>query len=209
MADAAETARVLRDTHVAAIRYSHAAHWGDSSNKLSWLIGDLAARLPGAKFVHLVRDGHKVVGSYFRKLGDECYDDRSTAILQTFFDNPARNPVPPPEKKYWLPLPRRNDALAARFRGFDQFQRIAWHWAKINRVICESLAALAPAQTLFVRPEDLRASAGAVRALYTFLILIAATSILRCSPAPTTSTGRKTGCSILASANSSRRSQTP
>jgi PAS domain-containing protein len=36
----------------------NAAHWGDSSNKLSWLIPELAERLPDAKFVHLVRVVH-------------------------------------------------------------------------------------------------------------------------------------------------------
>ena len=171
LADSAQTARCLRETHIAAIRYSEAAHWGDSSNKLSWLIPDLAALLPDAKFVHLVRDGRKVAGSYFRKLGAECYDDRSTAILQAFVDDPARNPAPPPEKKYWWPVPRPGDARAAEFRNYDQFQRIAWHWAQINRVIADSLAALAPTQTLFVRLEDLQASAHEVRALLHFLNL--------------------------------------
>src|ERR1700689_5225759 len=144
LADAAETQRLLRETHIAAIGYSDAAHWGDSSNKLSWLIPDLAALLPQAKFVHLVRDGRKVAGSYFRKLGAECYDDRSTAILQAFLDDPARHPAPPPEKKYWWPVPRPGDPRASEFRHYDQFQRIAWHWAEINGVIADSFAALAP-----------------------------------------------------------------
>ena len=55
---------------------------------LSWLIPELAELLPQAKFVHLVRDGRKVAGSYFHKLGDECYDDRSTAILRRHIDDP-------------------------------------------------------------------------------------------------------------------------
>ena len=106
LASAEEATETLRQTHAAAIRYSEAAHWGDSSNKLSWLIPELAALLPDAKFVHLVRDGRKVAGSYFRKLADECYDDRSIAILQAHLDDPAANPAPPPEKKYWWPIPR-------------------------------------------------------------------------------------------------------
>src|ERR1700744_5902762 len=57
---AADVTQILRDTHASAIRYSTAAHWGDSSNKLSWLIPELAALLPNAKFIHLVRDGRKV-----------------------------------------------------------------------------------------------------------------------------------------------------
>jgi len=74
--------RTLLETHVAAVRYCARPHWGDSSNKLSWLIPELAELLPDAKFVHLVRDGRKVASSYFHKLAEECYDDRSTAILR-------------------------------------------------------------------------------------------------------------------------------
>jgi len=161
-----ETGKILLETHAAAIRYTQTAHWGDSSNKLSWLIPDLAALLPNAKFVHLVRDGRKVAGSYFRKLGDECYDDCSTAILQAFLDDPASNQAPPPEKKYWWPIPRD-----PKFRKFDQFERIAWHWAEINRVIFDSLAASPVTQSHFVRLEDLYTSPIAVKGLFHFLNL--------------------------------------
>jgi sulfotransferase family protein len=161
LADAAEARRVLTATHAAAIRYSDAAHWGDSSNKLSWLIEDLAALLPEAKFVHLVRDGRKVAGSYFNKLSAECYDDRSVQVFQAFLDDPARVPAPPPEKKYWWPL--------GGDPNFDQFARIAWHWAEINRVILDQLAALPAERHLFVRLEDLLVSPALVRALFAFL----------------------------------------
>jgi hypothetical protein len=157
---------VLRDTHAAAIRYSQAAHWGDSSNKLSWLIPELAELLPQAKFVHLVRDGRKVAGSYYRKLFAECYDDRSTAILQAHLDDPVNNPAPPPEKKYWWPIPKDR-----AFRNLDRFGRIAWHWTEINRVIAESLAALPPERSHFVRLEDLYIQPSAVKGLFRFLNL--------------------------------------
>ena len=130
--------RVIAETYGAAAHYSEATHWGDSSNKLSWLIPDLAAQLPTARFVHLVRDGRKVCSSYFHKLGAECYDDRSTAIFQAHVDDP-RLPAPPPEKKYWWPVPRQGANDAARFRGFSQFERICWHWAALNRVVLEEL----------------------------------------------------------------------
>ncbi|HVU20983.1 MAG TPA: sulfotransferase [Rhizomicrobium sp.] len=155
---------VLRDTHGAAIRYSEAAHWGDSSNKLSWLIPELAELLPQAKFVHLVRDGRKVAGSYYRKLFAECYDDRSTATLQAHLADPASHPAPPPEKKYWWPIPRD-----AAFQNFDQFERIAWHWAEINRTILDSLSALPFERHLFVRLEDLLVSPQLVRTMFEFL----------------------------------------
>jgi len=167
LADGAEARRILASTHGAAIAYSEAAHWGDSSNKLSWLIPELAELVPGAKFVHLVRDGRKVAGSYFHKLGDECYDDRSTAILRAHVED--GRPAPPPEKKYWWPLPRRDDPAADAFRGFDQFGRIAWHWAEVNRVILDALSALPAERHVFVRLEDMLASPLLVRSLFEFL----------------------------------------
>jgi hypothetical protein len=171
LASAAEAAAALTATHVASIAYSGARHWGDSSNKLSWLIPDLAALLPAARFVHLVRDGRKVAGSYFRKLGDECYDDRSTAILQAYYDDPHASPAPPPEKKYWWPVPRSDNPDNRAFRRFSQFERIAWHWAEVNRTISTSLAELTQERTYFVRLEDLRDSDTAVRDLFAFLDL--------------------------------------
>ena len=171
LADRSNTLETLEKSHAAAVRYSEAIFWGDSSNKLSWLIPELAELMPEAKFVHLVRDGRKVASSYFHKLGSECYDDRSNAILQAHYDDPARALAPPPEKKYWWPVPRKTDALAEAFRRFDQFERIAWHWAEINRVIAGSLSTLPASQKHFVRLEDLQNSAQEVRTLFQFLNL--------------------------------------
>jgi hypothetical protein len=165
-----ECRRTIAETYGAALAYSQAAHWGDSSNKLSWLIADLAALFPEARFVHLVRDGRKVASSYFHKLADECYDDRSTAIFQAHLDDLAV-PAPPPEKKYWWPLPRKDSPDAARFGGFSQFERICWHWAEINLVAMEALDRLSPERSLFLRLEDLRESPQAASGLYHFLNL--------------------------------------
>jgi hypothetical protein len=163
--------KTIGETYGAAIRYSHANHWGDSSNKVSWLIPELAAAFPHARFVHLVRDGRKVASSYFHKLGDECYDDHSTAILQAHYDAPETHPAPPPEKKYWWPLPRHGARDAEIFRAFSQFERICWHWAEVNRLALEELSQLPPERTMFVRLEELRAAPSEVRALYEFLDL--------------------------------------
>jgi hypothetical protein len=165
-----EAARaILSETTLASVRCSESRHWGDSSNKLSWLIAELFALFPHAKFVHLVRDGRKVAGSFFHKLGNECYDDRSTAILRAHVE--AGEPAPPPEKKYWWPLPRRDDPQAQAFRSFTQFERIAWHWAEINRVILQDLPALPQSQQHFVRLEELRRDPEVLRALFAFLEL--------------------------------------
>jgi hypothetical protein len=161
-----EATRILRDVYASAAHHTPARHWGDSSNKASWLIADLAALLPEAKFVHLVRDGRKVAGSYYRKLFAECYDDRSTAILQAYLDDPTNNPAPPPEKKYWWPI-----AADGAFRNYSQFERIAWHWGEVNRVIFDALAALPPERSYFARLEDLYISPSGVQGLSHFLNL--------------------------------------
>jgi hypothetical protein len=163
--------KTIGETYGAAVRYSQAQHWGDSSNKVSWLIPELAAAFPKARFVHLVRDGRKVASSYFHKLGDECYDDRSTAILQAHYDGPETHPAPPPEKKYWWPLPRQGARDAEIFRAFSQFERICWHWAEMNRLALEELSRLPPERTMFVRLEELRAAPSEARALCEFLDL--------------------------------------
>jgi hypothetical protein len=162
-----ETAAALTQTYGAAVHYCQRRLWGDSSNKLSWLIGDLCALFPQAKFVHLVRDGRKVAGSFFHKLGDECYDDRSTAILKAWAEDGAL--MPPPEKKYWWPRPKAGDAGGEAFDRLDQFGRIAWHWAEINRTILDGLETVPHNQKLFVRLEDLRADETILQNLYTFL----------------------------------------
>ena len=169
LASSYKTLELLHECHATAVRYSEAAFWGDSSNKLSWLIPELVELLPEAKFVHLVRDGRKVASSYFHKLGDECYDEHSNRVLQAHYDDLARVLAPPPEKKYWWPVPRRDDPIAQEFRSFNQFERIAWHWAEINTVILNSLALLTPTQHLFVRLEDLLVSPQLVRAMFEFI----------------------------------------
>src|ERR1700744_318155 len=107
--------RILREAYGAAVQVSRGTHWGDSSNKLSWLIPDLASLFPDARFVHLVRDGRKVASSYFHKLAAECYDDRSTRLLAAHLEAPDFVPAPPPEKKYWWPQPFDGDPWAEEF----------------------------------------------------------------------------------------------
>ena len=169
--DSAQAKRVIAKTHAAAVCYSEKDHWGDSSNKLSWLIPELVELFPHAKFVHLVRDGRKVASSYFHKLGDECYDDRSTKLFRAYANDPLHISAPPPEKKYWWPQPVAGMPFAAEFHRFDQFQRIAWHWCEINRVILESLGGLESERCRTIRLEDMRQSPDALRTLYDFLNL--------------------------------------
>ena len=169
LASAEDARAILSSAHGGAVRYAQTALWGDSSNKLSWLIPDLAALFPEARFVHLVRDGRKVASSYFHKLGAECYDDRSSEILAAYLAAPSRTIAPPPEKKYWWPQPNPGDPMAEKFAGFHQFERICWHWREVNRVILDALADIPDDRRLFLRLEDLRVQSSSVASLFEFL----------------------------------------
>lgn len=164
-----EALHVLRATHAAAIHYTQSPIWGDSSNKLSWLIPVLERLFPTARFVHLVRDGRKVASSFFHKLSDECYDDHSTTVLQRYYDSHGRLPAPPPEKRYWWPVPPRGHPLELDFITYTQFERMAFHWAQINRTIVHHLEAIAPERRYTVRLEDLVSRADSRQGLLNFL----------------------------------------
>lgn len=164
-----EAMHALKATHAAAIYYSDAMFWGDASNKLSWLIPALDVLFPKARFIHLVRDGRKVASSYFHKHADECYEAHATAVMQRYYDARGELPAPPPERKYWWPLPPRGHMHELEFLTFNQFQRIAFHWAEINRTISHDLDAIAPERRHTVRLEDLVARADARHGLLNFL----------------------------------------
>jgi hypothetical protein len=91
--------------------------------------------------------------------------------MQAHYDDPRGHRAPPPEKKYWWPVPRRGNPKAHAFRTFDQFERIAWHWAEVNRTILQSLSVLPKERTLFIALEDLHEKPSAAKALYDFLNL--------------------------------------
>jgi hypothetical protein len=168
LADEHEAAAILSAAHGAALISAKTRLWGDSSNKLSWLIPDLARLFPQARFIHLVRDGRKVASSYFHKLGNECYDDHSTAVLAEYLAGRG-DQAPPPEKKYWWPQPKNGEPWAKEFPRFNQFQRIAWHWSEINRVILRDLKDVPEHRRMQIRLEDLRSQPSTVTSLLGFL----------------------------------------
>lgn len=145
----------LKAIYGSAIYYCQKPYWCDSSNKVSWLIEPLFELFPDSKFVHLVRDGRKVVSSYLHKLGDEIYDDESVKIMQDWLLNHHSLPKPPPEKKYWWNIPQKGQPFAEEFPKFNQFQRICYHWVEVNRVIFKSLAKIPKNQKLFCKLENL------------------------------------------------------
>jgi hypothetical protein len=162
-----EALETLASLYKPAVTYSERHIFADSSNKLSWVIELLSDLFPNARFVFTIRDGRKVASSYFHKLGNECYDDRSIAILRGFLERDL--PAPPPEKKYWWPIPLSPSPWANTFKKFDQFERICWHWAAINRSILDQLESIDPSRWFFCRLEDLVNNETTTRALWNFL----------------------------------------
>ena len=138
-----------------ALKYSEAPIWVDSSNKLSWIIKPLHKTFPNAKFLMIARDGRKVVPSFYYKLRDEMYDDKSVKILTKWIDDQQTNIMPPPEKKYWWNIPQVGQKFHKRFKNYNRLQRTAFHWTECNRVILESFSNLPQNTSKVVRLEDI------------------------------------------------------
>ncbi len=49
----AQTRTLLEESFGAAVRHTQGTHWGDSSNKLSWLVPDLGKLFPHARLIPL------------------------------------------------------------------------------------------------------------------------------------------------------------
>ena len=150
----ADATHAIRELHGGGVYYSSAARFVDASNKVSWVIDRLAEIFPPAKFVHLIRDGRKVVSSFFNKLSDEIYPDTGVAALQAWIAD-RRRPMPPPEKKYWWKIPQGAEPYADRFGGWSQFQRICYHWQEVNGTIARVLTAIPEERKLTIKLEDL------------------------------------------------------
>ena len=104
-----------------AAYYSEQHVFLDSSHKLVWAVDVLAEMFPDARFVHLVRDGRKVVSSFYYKL--QIHDDRAASIMRQWFEHPGRFPMPSPSEKYWWPP----------VEG-DRFERICSYWVTMNEL---------------------------------------------------------------------------
>lgn len=150
-----EIKELLRETHVPAVYYTNAPIWFDSSNALPWIIKPLYELFPNARFIHLLRDGRKVVSSFFHKFTEVVYDDQCVNIVKHWLDNPGTVPSPPPEKKYWRPFPVKGEKYFEEFAHQNRFQRLCYYWQDCNMSIRNALAAVPDAQKLSIHLEDL------------------------------------------------------
>jgi len=155
--------------HGAAIYYSEAKYWIDCSNKLSWIIEPLIELFPNAKFIYIVRDGRKVVSSYYHKLPDEMYDDKSTEILKEWINSNGEQIMPPPEKKYWWNIPTKGNPYCTEFQNYSRFQRVCFQWAESNRIIMDCMKHVPSNQQYFCKLEDLVSNKNILKDLLMFV----------------------------------------
>ena len=153
---------ILTKTHRPAIHYSEKKFWVDSSNALPWIIEPLYEMFPNARFIHLIRDGRKVVSSFYNKFSDVVYDDRCVSIVNEWIENPQTVPEPSPEKKYWRPFPVKGDPFFDEFKKYNRFQKLCYYWQDVNLSIRNSLKKIPDTQKSFVRLEDLTSNTEAL-----------------------------------------------
>lgn len=153
--DKPEVKALLSKTHIPAVYYSKSNFWVDSSNALPWIVNPLYELFPNARFVHLVRDGRKVVSSFYNKFNEVMYDDRNVEIVQDWLINRVNKMEPSPEKKYWRPFPVKGESYSEEFIGYDRFQRLCYYWQDCNLTIKSALEALPVKQTCTFRLEDI------------------------------------------------------
>ena len=145
----------LKSIYRDVIMESDSNIWMDSSNKLAYLIPPLAEVFPEARFVHVVRDGRKVIASFHQKLSEEVYPEEGVRALLEWVRDPLNHPEPPAEKKYWWTIPKPFSPTADDFVSAHQIQRIAFHWRNSNLVAEEDLGLLAKDRWRFFRLEDI------------------------------------------------------
>jgi hypothetical protein len=164
-----DAAARFSELHGAAIHHSTARLWMDCSNKLSWIIEPIADVFPQAKFVLIVRDGRKVSSSYFHKLSDEMYDDRSVAALDAWLKDPSSEVMPPPEKKYWWNIPQPGQPFHEEFPAFNQFERCCYQWREANRIVLEFFERLPEDRTATFKLEELVSDQNRLSAMLDFV----------------------------------------
>tara|TARA_B100000686_G_scaffold319641_1_gene370564 strand:- start:835 stop:1668 length:834 start_codon:yes stop_codon:yes gene_type:complete len=132
-----ELIKFINSKHGLSIKKSNKKYWVDSSNALPWITDVLYENFPNAKFVHLVRNGKKVVSSFYYKLKDIMYNKRDIIKLYNYL-NSNRSSIPS-KKKYWRPIPHKSKKDFNYFLKAGQFYRICCYWRDVNKNIRKHL----------------------------------------------------------------------
>jgi hypothetical protein len=103
----------------------------DCSDNIARYISVLKQLYPDSKFVHLFRDGRKVVSSFFYKLNKEIYSRKFYDETHKFFLNKRKKL--PMNKSYWNNPPKNMNLT--NFKKLSQFNKICMYWSDTNEKI--------------------------------------------------------------------------
>lgn len=161
----------VREHYLSALDYCEKEIWLDSSNKASWIIPLLKEAFPASTFIHITRDPRRVVPSYYYKLREEMYDDRSVMALANWIDRGyPHEDAPPIEKKYWwrLELDESRKVSSSEYQR-SRFERCCLHWSSVIREITNAFTEMPESSNLTIRLEDLVSNANTMYLLLEFL----------------------------------------
>ena len=126
--------------------------WIDSSNALPWIIKPLKNKFKNARFVFLIRNGKKVVSSFYNKYKNVMYNKKDILILKKYFDKKIDNI--PLDKKFWRPIPTSSKSFKY-FLEKNQFSKICLYWSLINKTIRKNLASVKRKDKFYFKLENI------------------------------------------------------
>lgn len=142
----------LEKSYAFSIGNSKKKIWIDTSNALPWMIKPLRYKFKDAKFVFLIRDGRKVVSSFYNKYREIMYNKRDVILLKKFFDKKIN--FLSSEKKYWRPIPTEKKDFYL-FNKKSQFSKICIYWSQLNKTIRENLTEVKEDNIFFFKLEEI------------------------------------------------------
>lgn len=124
-----DLATSLVKTHRNAVDACTKDCWIDVSNALPWTLPTLLELFPDGRFILLVRNGRRVVSSFFHKFENELYHPEVLdSILQWRDSGGVRGGPSKPE--LWRPLPP--DWQPSNLDAPDRFDLLCWYWSQLN-----------------------------------------------------------------------------
>ena len=112
------------------IKNSKNSIWIDISNALPWVTDDIVKKIQNnkIKIIHIIRDGRKVVSSFYNKFPEIFYKNRDVKKLKNYFYSKEKEPKL--DKKFWRPLPDQYFTYSKKTS--IRFQNICWYWKTIT-----------------------------------------------------------------------------
>lgn len=135
---------VFRGTYSLLLRLHAACHLTlvDKTPRLAFLLEEIAKWFPGARFVHLVRDGRDAAVSWARRPWLQAVQDRTR-----YEPGGYKYGSSPP---FWVEIERADE-----FRSTSDLHRAIWGWRRHVEAAASAFPAMDQRNRLEIRYEDL------------------------------------------------------